>query len=141
MMVYWTRRGQTCSLLILNLSTIWRSPITFMLHTLCGQGKDTQCPMIKKRNVMQQYLIANFRPKSLLIMNHVCLWHDLGGYSLDPHHRGPDLWCTKWQWDRFFSKYFSAPSWYHSTDAQYSYCVHLPLTVHNLSNQVLLNVA
>ena len=31
-----------------------------------------------------------------------------------------DLWCTKWQWNRFFSQYFSLPCQYHLTNAAHS---------------------
>jgi hypothetical protein len=28
-----------------------------------------------------------------------------------------DIWCTKWQWDRFLSKYFCFPCQYHSINS------------------------
>lgn len=58
----------------------------------------------------------------------ICCRGDAGSNLGQPTQ---DLYCTKWQWNRFLSEYFSF-SLYHFTNGSYTFC-HLLLTLYKLS--------
>jgi len=44
-------------------------------------------------------------------------------------------WWTQLHWNRIFSKWFSCPFQYHSTNSPYPHFKHLSMTLYNLRNQ------
>ena len=82
--------------------------------------------------LIYQSALIIFMPVSMSVLQS-CITH-CGGSGSIPGQSMWDLWRTKCHCDEVLSDHLVFPCLYHSTNAQYAYFIHLPLTLHGISS-------